>query len=96
MGFQTTRKRHTLVRLTIIWFSLLCLQALLGMATIWSNKAADIATAHVLIGALTLALGSFMVLAARRSVYLANQTNVEGSQDVPSDLITTTKVAAAK
>ena len=35
-------------------------QALLGAATIWSNKAADIATAHVMVGALALALGALL------------------------------------
>jgi cytochrome c oxidase assembly protein subunit 15 len=89
-------KSHFLGRLAILWFSLLCLQAFLGVATIWSNKAADIATAHVLIGALTLALGSFMVLAARRSVYLAKYAEKEGSKGVPSSLIPTSKVAVAK
>ena len=65
--------RHPLSKLCFVWFGLLCLQVLLGAATVWSNKAADIATAHVLIGALTLAQGSFTVLAARRSVYLTVQ-----------------------
>jgi heme a synthase len=44
-------------QLTLAWFGLLLAQVLLGAATIWSNKAADIATAHVLVGALSLALG---------------------------------------
>lgn len=95
-----TRRRlgshHPLSRLFLFWFSLLCLQAILGVATIWSNKAADIATGHVLIGALTLALGSFMVLAARRSVYLAKQGDKVDTLDMPSDLISTSGVAVAK
>src|SRR5258708_20412980 len=43
--------------------ALVVTQALLGAATIWSNKAADIATAHVLIGALSLALGTVLYMA---------------------------------
>jgi hypothetical protein len=95
-SFKRLGRRHLLGRFTIFWFSLLCLQVFLGVATIWSNKAADIATAHVLIGALTLALGSFMVLAARRSVYLAKHARTKSSQGVPSDLIPTSKVAVGK
>lgn len=88
--------RHVLGRLCILWFSLLCIQAFLGVATVWSNKAADIATAHVLIGALTLALGSFMVLAARRSVYLIHIANNGGSSEFPSGLIAIPKVTSSK
>ena len=89
-------RHHLLGRLSILWFSLLCLQAFLGIATVWSTKAADIATIHVLIGALTLALGSFMVLAARRSVFLAKEVNAMRHREMPSDLIPTPEVAVAK
>jgi heme a synthase len=44
-------------RLTDTWFLLLACQITLGAWVIWSNKAADIATAHVAIGAIMLALG---------------------------------------
>ena len=40
------------------WWGLICLQVGLGAATIWSNKAADMATAHVLCGALSLLAGT--------------------------------------
>lgn len=39
------------------WFLLLAGQITLGAWVIWSNKAADIATAHVALGAILLALG---------------------------------------
>jgi cytochrome c oxidase assembly protein subunit 15 len=39
------------------WFLLLAGQITLGAWVIWSNKAADIATAHVALGAIMLALG---------------------------------------
>ncbi len=42
-------------KLTNLWLALVLLQITLGAWTIWSNKAADIATAHVAVGALTLA-----------------------------------------
>src|SRR5204862_4403589 len=46
-----------LARLSGTWFLLLASQIILGAWVIWSNKAADIATAHVAIGATMLALG---------------------------------------
>jgi cytochrome c oxidase assembly protein subunit 15 len=46
-----------LARLSDAWFLLLACQITLGAWVIWSNKAADIATAHVAVGATMLALG---------------------------------------
>jgi heme a synthase len=48
---------HAVRRLTAAWLGLVLAQLLLGAATVWSNKAADLATAHVMVGALLLALG---------------------------------------
>ena len=42
--------------LTGLWLGLVILQIALGAWTIWSNKAADIATAHVAVGAITFAV----------------------------------------
>jgi heme a synthase len=44
-------------RLAFAWVALILLQVGLGAWTIWSNKAADVATAHVLVGALSLVTG---------------------------------------
>jgi cytochrome c oxidase assembly protein subunit 15 len=46
-----------LTRFSDTWFLLLACQITLGAWVIWSNKAADIATAHVAIGAIMLAFG---------------------------------------
>jgi cytochrome c oxidase assembly protein subunit 15 len=46
-----------LKRLSIWWVALVTCQIALGAWTIWSNKAADIATAHVALGAMMLAFG---------------------------------------
>jgi cytochrome c oxidase assembly protein subunit 15 len=46
-----------LARLADAWFLLLASQITLGAWVIWSNKAADIATAHVAVGAGMLAIG---------------------------------------
>ena len=48
---------HPLTRFSDAWFLLLAAQITLGAWVIWSNKAADIATAHVAGGAIMLALG---------------------------------------
>jgi cytochrome c oxidase assembly protein subunit 15 len=46
-----------LKKLSIWWIAFLIVQLTLGAWTIWSNKAADIATAHVAIGAIMLSFG---------------------------------------
>ena len=65
--------RHWLTRFSSVWFGLVAAQVLLGAATIWTGKSADVATAHVACGALCLATGglasivSFRLLAAPMS-----------------------------
>src|SRR6266496_3835109 len=44
-------------RLSIFWVALVACQIALGAWTIWSDKAADIATAHVAVGAIMLSFG---------------------------------------
>ncbi len=57
----------TLVRrLSLGWFFVVLGQAALGAATIWTNKSADIATAHVALGALALANGALLILVSSR------------------------------
>jgi heme a synthase len=46
-----------LKRLSILWVALVACQIALGAWTIWSNKAADVATAHVGVGAIMLSFG---------------------------------------
>ena len=55
---------HHVSRISFFWLALVITQALLGAVTIWSNKAADLATAHVVVGALTLATGAWLCCAA--------------------------------
>jgi len=47
-------------KLAATWWWVICLQAALGIAIIWSNKAADVATAHVLCGASSLLAGTIL------------------------------------
>lgn len=62
------REAGTVVTLASVVLGMVVLQALLGAATIWTNKAADIATVHVAVGALTFLSSAMLVLAARRTV----------------------------
>jgi cytochrome c oxidase assembly protein subunit 15 len=69
--WQTWRRlgrKDALTKLALFWLGMILVQALLGAATIWSNKAADVATAHVLVGALSLVTGALgYIIAFRRS-----------------------------
>jgi heme A synthase len=51
-------------RISLFWLELIVCQIGLGAWTVWSNKAADVATAHVLVGALSLATGALWCLVA--------------------------------
>jgi len=55
--WRNGRDFPVLKRLSIFWVVGILLQLTLGVWTIWSNKAADIATAHVAVGALMLCFG---------------------------------------
>lgn len=55
------RESITLKRLSNFWIFLVASQIALGAWIIWSNKAADIATAHVAVGATTFAVGIALV-----------------------------------
>ena len=50
-------------------------QAGMGIWTILSNKAADVATGHVVLGAACLALGSLLLLASKRCQFVAQAAN---------------------
>jgi heme a synthase len=71
-----------------LWSGLIICQALLGAATIWTNKAADVATAHVALGALSLVTGTSLILWASHCFQPAART-VE-----PLGLVTKSEVPA--
>lgn len=54
--------KDPLAKLAIFWLALIFVQVALGAATIWTNKAADVATAHVMVGALSLVTGALWCL----------------------------------
>ena len=71
------RARHTRVaKASIFWLSLILTQAALGAATVLSDKAADVATAHVLVGALSLATGAILSIIAVRLPQFVVDTSV--------------------
>src|SRR5947209_7890121 len=55
-----------LKRLSVFWVALVACQITLGAWTIWSNKAADVATAHVAGGAIMLSFGVSISAICRR------------------------------
>jgi cytochrome c oxidase assembly protein subunit 15 len=69
-------RRDALTKLAIFWFALILLQIGLGIGTVLSDKAADIATAHVLIGALSLMTGAlWYIIALGRSSKMPKTAN---------------------
>jgi cytochrome c oxidase assembly protein subunit 15 len=57
-----------LSRMALAWLGVILAQVALGAATIWSDKAADIATAHVLVGALSLAFGAILCIVSSKEL----------------------------
>lgn len=67
------------------WLGLILIQIALGAWTIWSNKAADVATAHVVVGALSLVTGALACLISFR--------RFSGTAQSPAVIVTETAVA---
>jgi cytochrome c oxidase assembly protein subunit 15 len=66
------------------WCVLILIQAALGAATVLTNKAADVATAHVLVGALSLGVGVILSLVSacnREAMVLSEMSSGAGSDD---------------
>ena len=60
--------------LALAWLALILAQAILGAATVLTDKAADVATAHVLLGALSLATGAMLsIVIFRESVFVRHE-----------------------
>lgn len=62
--------RDWLTKFAWFWALLLLTQVGLGVATIWTNKAADIATLHVMVGAISLLVGALWWCVAMRRTAL--------------------------
>jgi heme a synthase len=79
---------RTLKRLSIYWVALVGCQIALGACTIWSNKAADVATAHVALGAVMLSFGvnisAICWRISQRAVGRARPPGAPHSEPVPA------------
>ena len=72
---RTLGAAHPLARGGGAWFALLCVQLGLGIWTVLSNKAADIATLHVVVGAASLVTGALLTLLANAAAARSNAEN---------------------
>ncbi len=67
MVLRRLRWRSLAGKLGVFWMVLISVQVALGAFTVLSNKAADVATAHVLAGALSLVTGAMLCIVYGRS-----------------------------
>lgn len=74
-ALSTTPLGHWMRGWSLLWVGAILLQILLGAITIWSNKAADVATSHMALGALLTAFG---ILFTFRLFCAAAQPNSSG------------------
>ena len=70
-------------KLTLTWLGLILAQVALGAATVLLNKAADIATAHVMIGALSLAAGSILTIICFANSEAARTSEAPAQNKIP-------------
>jgi len=80
--------RHPLAKISLVWAGLIGFQILLGAATIWTDKAADIATAHVVDGALSLMCGALLTIISFRVLIPACVAVQTKAAEVPSPVLT--------
>jgi len=83
--------KNPLTKLAVFWLALIVCQVALGAWTIWSNKAADVATLHVLVGALSLVTGAlWCIIAFRRPMSLPEivpATTISGVFGTPPAMV---------
>lgn len=72
--------RRPFVRACLAWLGLVLSQVALGALTVWTDKSADLTTAHVAVGATTLVAGSLLALwSLRASFCTVRSTTVRSS-----------------
>lgn len=82
LGWRLIQQGGLLARLGAVWSGLTLVQVGLGAATIWTNKSADVATAHVAVGALTLMTGVLLAAVTHRMCGAARDPCLARSTDV--------------
>jgi cytochrome c oxidase assembly protein subunit 15 len=76
---------NPLRRLSLVWAGLILAQITLGAFTTWTNKAADVATLHVLVGALSLVTGGlWCIIGFGRFAVQAREHSVDGEYSAPA------------
>jgi heme A synthase len=70
----------------VAWIFLIFLQSVLGAWTVLSNKAADIATSHVLGGALMLVIGVLLSVSLSRVLACGDSRAAGGSRVYPMEI----------
>ncbi|MBE7158379.1 MAG: COX15/CtaA family protein, partial [Rhodospirillales bacterium] len=73
-------------RLAYGWPLALAMQVTLGMYVIWTGKAADVATAHVAVGAMSLVWGVMLYAALRRWSSSLSAAEPEATSQVPNNV----------
>lgn len=87
MAFRSSRLQppgHPVRTLGVVWLCLVGVQFTLGLFTVLTDRAADIATAHVAVGSLTLAIGCWSCWAVRvHQCCLAEESRVLAGASLP-------------
>jgi len=86
---RTLGPQHALARGSQIWMGLGYVQLLLGAITVWSNKSADLTTAHVAVGSALLAGGGLLVMLTWRARGSAALAISDPALDLPPSLTRT-------
>jgi cytochrome c oxidase assembly protein subunit 15 len=81
--------QHALTRGAQAWMGLGYVQLLLGAITVWSNKSADLTTAHVAVGSALMAGGGLLVMLAWRNSGGPAATISDPSLDLGPGLVKT-------
>ncbi len=68
--------KNPLTKISTTWLGLIVVQVFLGAATIWTGKAADVATTHVAVGALSLITGGILSVVSFRMLVPAPENNL--------------------
>ena len=77
---------HWYTKVTYFLMAIILGQAGMGIWTVLSNKAADVATGHVVLGAICLALTSLLLMVAKRCVFISSvEPCSSGESSVLSD-----------
>ena len=87
-------RKNPLAKLAAFWLGLIVCQIALGAWTIWSNKAADVATLHVMVGALSLVTGALWCIIAFRR--LTTLTKIAPAKTISGAFAASPSLAANK